>query len=247
MTIRHFTPSRLIRCAAITVASVVGASARAQSTPTPGFVDGIVTNADLLPLPNATVSILGSTVHVTTGENGRFRMSTVPTGRYIFVIHRVGYIALSTTVEVVGPDTVRPSFSLEPITTSLDTVVVKARASVQRMTEFENRRHAGQGTFLTADDIDRRHARAIGELLRTALPVQVVDRGGQYAYTWSGCPYGIFLDGVRMGGMVNLNSLPDPSEVAGIEIYASSSTVPIQYNGNIGQTCGAIMLWTKGG
>lgn len=224
------------------------AQAGAKAAPKPGFVDGIVTNADLVPLPNATVSILGSSVHVTTGDNGRFRMSSVPTGRYIFVVHRVGYVPLSTTVEVAGPDTVRPSFSLEPIASSLDTVVVKATPLMKRMSEFETRRHTGLGIFITADDIDRRHARVLGELLRPVLRVEIVDRGGrQYAYTGGGCPYEIFLDGVRMGGPVNLTDLPAPSEIAGIEIYATSSSVPMQYNGSISQTCGAIMVWTKSG
>jgi hypothetical protein len=235
---------RLIRSLAI-VAALAGASAaNGQSAPKPGFVDGIVTNAELVPLPNATVSILGSGVHVTTGENGRFRMSSVPTGRYIFVIHRVGYVALSTTVEVAGPDTVRPSFSLEPITNTLDTVVVTAQARLQRMTEFEDRRHRGLGKFITADDIDKRHAKVLGEILRPVLGVEIIDRGGrQYAYSSRGCPLSIYLDGMRVAEG-NLSELPSPGEIAGIEIYTSATAVPIQYI-NTERACGSVMLWSR--
>ena len=177
MTKLHVTARRASRCA-IALTIIALARARAQPAPKPGFVDGIVTNADLAPLPNATVSILGSGVHVTTGDNGRFRMSSVPTGRYIFVVHRVGYVALSTTVEVIGPDTLRPSFSLEPIASSLDTVVVKATALVKRMSEFETRRHTGLGTFITADDIDRRHARVWGAASSRAQGARSSTEGG---------------------------------------------------------------------
>src|SRR5512144_1952626 len=88
--------------AGLAVAASVSAQTPAAATrePSSGVVDGIVTNADLVPLPQATIAILGSPVHVATGENGRFRIYSLPAGRYIFVVHRLGYVAYSTTVEI---------------------------------------------------------------------------------------------------------------------------------------------------
>ena len=239
----------LLMVAGLAAAATGSAQTPAPGVPAPsvGVVDGIVTNVDLIPLPQATIAILGSPVHVATGDNGRFRIFSLPAGRYIFVVHRLGYVAYSTTVEVAANDTMRPSFTLEPVTTSLDTVVIKATPRVQRLAEFDSRRRAGQGKFITAEDIERRHAMLTGDLLRSVLGVQIIDRGGSaYAASTRGCLYEIFIDGLSVGNQFNLSLMPRPEEIAGIEIYTSAATAPMQY-GRSQRGCGAILVWTHSG
>lgn len=74
-------------------------------TPT-GVVDGLVTDTSLVPLAGATASILGSSLQVVTGESGRFRIIGVPVGRYIVVIHRVGYVPEAVSLSVAGANAV---------------------------------------------------------------------------------------------------------------------------------------------
>jgi hypothetical protein len=44
----------------------------------------------------------------------------------------------------------------------------------------------------------------------------------------------------------DLNTIPRPSDLAGIEIYSGPATVPAQYLGQR-TTCGVILFWTKSG
>jgi hypothetical protein len=44
----------------------------------------------------------------------------------------------------------------------------------------------------------------------------------------------------------NLDLLPSPREMAGIEVYAGNATMPIQY-ANLKNMCGIILVWTKDG
>lgn len=44
----------------------------------------------------------------------------------------------------------------------------------------------------------------------------------------------------------NLELLPTPKTLAGIEVYAGPSTVPPQFSG-MNRGCGVILVWTKGG
>jgi hypothetical protein len=68
------------------------------------------------------------------------------------------------------------------------------------------------------------------------------------------CPFRIFVDGAAIRVQADLDAdLPAPSQIAGIELYANSATVPIQYatSGGVqsgepgGAACGVILLWTK--
>ena len=51
---------------------------------------------------------------------------------------------------------------------------------------------------------------------------------------------------MRQMGMVNLDNLPSPKEIAGIEMYPGPATAPLQYGGS-GTRCGVILIWTKSG
>ena len=61
-----------------------------------------------------------------------------------------------------------------------------------------------------------------------------------------GCVPTLFLDGVQspiFNGTID--DLVDPSDVEGIEVYAHSSSVPIQFS--YGNGCGVIVVWTRRG
>ena len=70
------------------------------------------------------------------------------------------------------------------------------------------------------------------------------------------CPFQFFIDGILIPPPRWVDhELPSPKEIAGIEVYANSATVPLQYKtfgGNAafnygGGFCGVILLWTRGG
>lgn len=219
----------------------------AQARPALGVIDGAVTDTSLASLADASVSILGSTLKVVTGSNGRFQILAVPAGHYILVVRRLGFAPVSSAVQVAAGDTVRASFALERLVTALDTVKVAAKRLSTRMAEFEDRRKFGQGQFMTQAEIEKRNALYPEELIRSFMGVNVV---GGHALSkrmgLRGCPMQFFVDGVAILSPDLTNDLPTPKELAGIEVYTGSATVPLQYKTmRGGGSCGVILIWTR--
>ena len=220
--------------------------AGAQSPRGYGLIDGLVTDQSLAPLSDATVSILGSSVKVATGHSGRFQVVQLPAGRYVLMIRRLGYYPVSALVEVAAGDTARMSLTLEHVV-ALDTVVVSATKSPGPLDEFESRRRFGFGHFMTQADIERKKTNFVADLLRTILSVNIEEKGPhQFAVnTRSGCHFQLFLDGIPVPKAADdLNELPPPRDLAGIEIYSGPATIPVPYKRS-GAECGVILFWSK--
>lgn len=232
---------------AVNGAHLAPPSVGAQATRPLAVIDGIVSDTNLVALAAATVAVLGSTLHVTTGANGRFRILGVPAGQYILSVRRIGYVPLSSAIQVGERDTLRLSFALHGIVSDLDTVVVTAKQLLTRMSEFEYRRKLGFGTFLTQEQIERRNAINLGEVLRGIPSIKVVGRGfSQTAYSTrtSSCPLQVFVDDVLLPPPADLANIASPRDVAAIEVYSGPATIPLQYKpANSG--CGVILIWTK--
>lgn len=224
-----------------------------------GTIDGIVSDTNLAPIQAAQVSILRTSVRIGTGPNGRFRIRDVPPGQYLVIVRRIGFRPTSGIVEVPESDTLRLAYTLESAGSMLDTVVISARRQSARMQEFEQRRKLGFGQFMTQDEINQRNSVYATELFRkfpsvnvspsltSALPIYyALSRREGGDPNVGACPMQLFLDGVKLPTPFNLDLLPSPRELAGIEVYAGSSTTPPQYAGfNTG--CGVILVWTKDG
>jgi carboxypeptidase family protein len=229
-------------------------------TKTSGVIDGIVSDTNLIPLNAAFVSILGTPLKIGTGSNGRFRITNVPQGQYLVIVKRVGYRPTSGVIDVPALDTVRLAYMLEPIVTTLGTVVVTEKPFSIRMQEFLARKKLGIGQFMTQEQIEARNSVYPTELLRTFTSINVTpDRGhgsitAYYAMSQreganpqqGGCPMQVYLDQIPMPTPFNLDLLPPPKDIAGIEVYSGPSTVPPQFAGS-GRGCGVILVWTREG
>jgi len=262
---RYFFPALLV-CALLSYTSVL----RGQVTPVQGkfsappramgTVDGIVSDTNLVPLQAAFVSMLGTSIRVGTGPNGRFRITHVPPGEYLLIVKRVGYRPTSAVVNVSIDDTLRLACTLEKVPPQeLDPVVVTSKSPSIRMAEFEARRKLGVGEFMTAEEIAARNTVFSTELFRKFKGVTVSpSKSGvitQY-YALSAreggspmvgaCPMQVYLDQVPLPTPFNLDLLPPPRDIAGIETYSGASTVPPQFAG-FNRGCGVILVWTKDG
>jgi hypothetical protein len=218
-----------------------------------GMVDGVVTDTGLSALGEATVTILGSKVRVVTGANGRFRIRSLATGSYILVVHHVGYTPASTAIQITGSDTLRPAIILAQIVTPLDTVVVAAKQYTHRMAEFEERRKLGFGQFMTQAQIEARNVPQVGDLLRGFMSVYVGQNDKTATNMRAGCAFQLVVDGIPLPpsthGPRSLDEVPIPHDLAGIEVYANTAHVPLQYKTKRGDgsICGVIVFWTRGG
>jgi hypothetical protein len=225
-----------------------------------GTIDGVVTDTSLVPVANANVTVLSSSVRVETGSNGRFRLIRVPAGQYLLIVRRLGFHPLSGVVQVAANDTLRLSYQLEPAPQTLGPVVITEERRSFRMMEFEYRRKLGIGEFMSADEIDKRGSAQATDILRTfpaiAVPDQSTGHGGtndHYAMSRRGatsfagsCVMAILVDGVAMPTPFNLDLLPPARDLAGIEVFAGPAEIPLEYALYAG-TCGLVLVWTKDG
>lgn len=226
-------------------------------------IDGIVTDTLLRPLGSADVSVVGIGARVVTSENGRFRMLQVPAGQYLLVVRRIGYAPTSGIIQVPEADTVRLSYTLVRSDRMLDTVRVKERRVTMRMLDFEVRRKQGQGQFITLEEIERRGSLQTSDYMRSMRGVEVsrvttqafagtqvysrregggFDAGGQQQY----CAMQVVLDGIILPRNFDLDLLPPPKQIAGIEVYTGAATIPSQFGGP-DRRCGLVAVWTRDG
>ena len=225
--------------------------AQAPAAPT-SVIDGYISDADLAPIGEASVSLLGRSAHIVTRENGRFRILGLAAGTYVVVANRLGYSPATVRVELAAGDTARLSIELEHTAPMLDTMkAVASRPRSMKQSEFYERRNAGIGHSMNADEIDRRNSPWTKELLRTFVGVgfkndalAVSTRAG----ISRDCPFRFYVDGIPKSAPVNIeHDLPSSKDLAGIEVFTSIASVPPQYAMAGGGACGVILLWTKDG
>src|SRR5262249_22730991 len=122
------------------------------------------------------------------------------------------------------------------------------------LAEFQERLARGVGQYMTDADIRRLNFVSLSGLLATFQSVAA----GHMAFNMRGfglrsCPFRVFVDGSPVVVRDLDTDVPAPGQLAGIEVYTSSATVPIQYatfGGNrpgdaSGAVCGVILLWMK--
>ena len=224
-----------------------------------GAIDGIVSDTGLGPIQAAEISILRTNLKIGTGPNGRFRITNVSPGQYLLIVRRVGFRPASAIIDVPANDTVRLAYTLERVTLQLDTVKITGQKQSARLAEFYERQRLGFGEFMGPEEIAKRNSVYATDLFRKFLSINVAPsntsaipiyyalskrEGGPVSL--GACPFTVYLDHVLMPTPFNLELLPSPHDLAGIEVYNGAATIPPQYSG-FNRGCGVILIWTKDG
>jgi hypothetical protein len=242
-----------LRGSLLAIAAVAAmATAQTDRPRASGVIVGTVADTNLYPIPLADVSIGGSSVHVTADTLGRFRITNMPTGRFVLIARRIGFQPGVSAIDVAERDTLWLAFTLEPAAQELAAVVVTERTLSWKLEQFNQRRKLGFGQFFTRGDIDTINPIQVVDILRRATAVRI-GPGGQTALSARyGCPMPIYLDGISLppGIASRLDYLPPPNEMAAVEVYAGAATVPAwlpKPPAGSPESCGAILFWTKDG
>lgn len=192
-----------------------------------------------------------------TDDSGWFALRGPGAGEYFLEAQRIGY-----RTSRAGPlllETTRATeveLRLAPEAVRLDslTVTVEPRQTALERVGFYARR-GGEGVFIDRAEIDRRRATSLASLLQgrrgvlvMAAPgggLRVVLRGGVSTSIGGGqfCAPRIFVDGMVTDSL-GLEREIHPTDLEGVEVYASPSAVPPQFGGATA-TCGVILLWTR--
>jgi Carboxypeptidase regulatory-like domain len=259
--------SRIAHCAALLFAAQIGREALAQ-----GSVTGRVTDREQTAIARAEVEIAAIGARTRTDSAGRFQFSSVPPGLHRIDVRRLGFTPASIEVGVRADESVSVQVLLvrAQILPAVPVEGIQPSATNYRLKDFERRRSSGVGQFLTTVDLAPERSKPLGDVLVRLRGVYVVrselaaclttTRGAQSLHNavagYCGnrsigaayCPVAVFVDGSpsytgHSEEVFNLNSLR-ADEVAGVEFYSGSSTVPREFGAPRG-TCGVVVIWRK--
>jgi hypothetical protein len=226
-----------------------------RAKPPVGRILGVFDDATGLPIAGADVIDTDAETKAVTSASGTVQLSFLGADSAAVLVRRIGYYARTLTVATGAADTVPITVTLKPIAQELPTVVSKGSAQrVGKLAEFERRRAAGFGKFITSDILEKNANRQTGDIMNLLAGARIVRPTPTVAYiatTRGGsgpCYSTVIVDGVVVftrppQPRFNVNTIP-PEQIAGIEFYAGPSTTPVEYNAT-GNACGAVVIWTK--
>jgi hypothetical protein len=223
---------------------------------------------------NAEVQLPQLNRAVTTNYLGEFRLGEIPAGRYVVVVRAVGFQPFIDSISVKAGAAVDGDIVLTALPVNLDAARTVAAAPEKRLppgiAELEERRKMHMGGFFVTDSMLRANdERKLTYLLAQAPRLQQALSSGygiflavpgppSSGYKTDGtfppnkCFVNVYLNGARywMGPPSPLNAPPDfdamwAREYSGVEYYASTATIPPQYNSTNGWGCGVLLLWTR--
>ncbi len=200
---------------------------------------------------------------VLTDEAGRFVLEDVPAGVHLVEFDHLGYATRRETVTVVADQTTdaRVGLTVDAIDLEPIEVVVERRELNLERVGFYDRRDEGWGEFVDLEDIEARAPAVTTDLFQRMPGVTlepdaydpflryVLLRGGR-TNSLSGrpCYPAVWLDGIQVhrGGdrPAVLNDLVNTNAIAGIEVYATNSGIPVRYGG-MDAACGVVLMWTR--
>jgi len=227
-------------------ASAVPLLSQAPVPPTHSL-KGIVVDDKEIPIAGAelTISREGRIVAVLrTSETGAFGFDGGP-GAIEINTRRIGFRAEMSTIALGR----RPSAEvlrivLETLPAAVAPVLVSGGGG--RLALFyQHRKEYAFGRFLEREQIEKSGVRYASDLFRT-VPGASLRASRRYGNTirLRGCQPMLWIDRVPMRD-VELDEVAVPEEIAGLEIYTSSSGVPPQFMDRSGRSCGAIVVWTR--
>lgn len=160
--------------------SLLEAQARADSTEapparkaaTPGL-SGHVVQQDGKPVVGAAVKLVGTSDSAVTADDGGFAIHA-PTGAYILSIRRLGFRFERFAVTLAAGEQRDVTIVESRVVPVLPTVTTTAQErAAYRSVGFEQRMQAGNGQFLTYEQIQQRHATRVSQLLDGMRGLQV--------------------------------------------------------------------------
>jgi hypothetical protein len=271
--------SLLVLVAAISFSSAAPERTSAQAVPVEGTVRGrIVEVASDEGIPAVQVDYLDPRGRVrasaTSDDEGSFLLARVPAGSFRLRAARIGYVTAATEYGRVEPGevlTVVVRLQPEAIPLAPLEITARDRSTHPVLEGFHFRRLRGVGgTFLGREEIERRSAQRITDLLQTVPGIRVASGPGPGSRRLVSmvppgaggsdgrCPVQVFVDGVLAarrtflppgGGLSGVDGVPvddlaTPGELEGVEIYRGLGSVPPEFLTPDAE-CGVIALWTR--
>lgn len=227
------------------------------------------------PIKGAEIHLQGSRFRVQSDSAGGFKLTGIAPGRQLITVRRLGFNPVTAVLNFVAGDTLESDFLLVPSATRLAGVNVTGKKPTPGMAEFERRRAAGFGRFITSEQLEKMAGRQMIEVLGV-VPGPVLVRSNSTSAAWvaggrgqqsvggsfvldradkaKGAPGGKCWAAVYLNGALVFGGQPG-------EALFDVNTLPVDqiggvefYNGagsmpvefnGARNTCGALVIWFK--
>jgi hypothetical protein len=247
---REHSFAALARHAAIAAGALGLAVAPAGGQVRTGTIFGLVRDDAGTAIPNVEVTAIKHSVTVRTDSIGKFVLA-VPSGPVDLSFRRLSFEPVTLMLMLPADDTTEVEVKLTVVAQRLTAVVVHAPPGKLRvLTEFENRRKAGIGHFVTRTQIEQRHPVLLSDMLRM-MPGMILTSAetGRTTLRFSrtarnNCPPMFYVDGIQVTGF-SIDDMP-PGDVEGVELYAGTAGLPPEFNKmRSTSNCGSVLIWTR--
>lgn len=213
------------------------------------LVGKVVGPDGVTPVPDVTVTVEGLAFSIRTDSTGRFRLVNLPPGQDTLRVTYLGVGQNRMPVELTAGDTTRVTMAAQRTLFQIADLTVSVegdRATI--IPEFERRRRAGFGHYITPEEIRERHAIEVSDylwgipgirresgLFEDAVTMRApLGRGKCYpTIYWNGNP----TPSMRVNDFI-------PEDVLAIEVYTRPVQMPVRFKNPFTQ-CGAIVVWTR--
>ena len=234
----------------LTVAAALATSTASAQNVGPR-ISGLVVDSLGTPIPNAQITIDGTTHRATTDANGGFLLVGVPPGPITLLVRRIGFVPTSLPMRLSASGASQLMVTMAVAPERLTPVNVEAPRQVYdaRLAGYYDRAaKRASGHIITRERIDRAHSKRLVDLVRQVPSVRVaVTRGwGTVAFIrGAACPPVVFIDGfAASAGPFDLEMI-DLASVEGIEVYAGMGSIPAEFSTPRGDRCGVIAIWSR--
>lgn len=213
---------------------------------------GVVTAVTGAPISGARVSVSEADGVTMTNERGEFVLSGLPAGSQTALVRRLGYEPVEFAVTLRAARPLEVEVEMGQFVPVLSEVVVQGRleAGLDRV-GFSQRQRRGIGRYLGAEEIEKRGALRLVDLLAGFPMLRSVPagdgttnsrlvgraRGGGY-----GC-VSFVVDGMPWLGDDQPTDFVHPQEVAAVEVYSAGMT-PAEFSRGA-NACDTVVLWTR--
>jgi hypothetical protein len=230
---------------------VLDAASELPGSTQSGALSGIVMDSLGQAVPAALVSLAGGQADTRTDSLGRFVLPRAAARiQQIVRVRKLGYSPQLVQMMIPDGEVTRVTVTLRPPARDLGTVLVQGKRIPRRLEAFERRRRFGQGYYLTPEQIERRNAIQVSDLLRQMAGVRVTpnSRGQPTVYGRGQCLMNVLIDGMNIpiDESTPIDGLVTATDVLSVEAYPDGATAPAELMSSArGGGCGVIVITTK--